>query len=143
MSVKDHAKYVIYRVASKGLEVYLVRQDEGQDWKLPLGKNEFDSQSMKSAGTRIINLEDLPEEDQEHIRAKAIEADYHDIPSLRALIREDVREMKEKVEEFIPDLENGAFFAIKEALKKVMPNEYAYLKEIKDIVVDRNQIMNL
>ncbi len=141
MSVKEYAKYVIYRVASKGLEVFLVRNDE-EDWKLPLGKDELNAESISQA-PNIINLEELPEEDQEQIRAKAIEADYHDIPSLRALIREDVIEVKEKVEEFVPDLEKGAFFAVKEALKKVMPNEYAYLKELKDIVVDRNQIMNL
>lgn len=139
MSIKEYAKYVIYRVASRGLEVFLVSQDE-EGWKLPLGKNELDDRDMPS---HIINLEDLPEEDQAHIRAKAIEADYHDIPSLRALIREDVIEMKEKAEEFVPDLEKGAFFAVKEALKKVMPNEYAYLKELKEIVIDRNQIMNL
>ncbi|HKK88531.1 MAG TPA: hypothetical protein VJ917_06750 [Saprospiraceae bacterium] len=141
MSVRDYAKYVIYRVASKGLEVFLVRHDD-EDWKLPLGKEELNTNEL-SQTSHIINLDDLTEEDQKHIRAKAIEADYHDIPSLRALIREDVIEMKEKVEEFIPDLEKGAFFAVKEALKKVMPNEYAYLKELKDIVVDRNQIMNL
>jgi hypothetical protein len=141
MSVREYAKYVIYRVASKGLEVFLVRHDD-EDWKLPLGKDELDAGSISQA-SQIINLEDLSEKDQEYFRAKAIEADYHDIPSLRALIREDVIEMKEKVGEFIPDLEKGAFFAVKEALKKVMPNEYAYLKELKEIVIDRNQIMNL
>jgi hypothetical protein len=142
MSVSKFAKYVIYRVASKGLEIFLVRHDEADDWQLPLGKDDLDLNGIKE-GAQIINLEDLSESDQEKIQAKAIEADYHDIPSLRKLIKQDVQEVREKIEEIMPDLENGAFFAVKEAFKKVLPNEYAYLKEIKDIIVDRNQIMNL
>jgi hypothetical protein len=44
----------------------------------------------------------------------------------------------------VPDmLEKGSFVAIKEAFKKVLPNEYKILHELKDIVLHRNMIKNM
>jgi hypothetical protein len=71
-------------------------------------------------------------------RALAVEGDWHDIPSIRGIIKDDVRIVKNQLKQRIPGLEQGTFVAVKEAIKKVMPEEYACLKELKEIIVDRN-----
>lgn len=72
------------------------------------------------------------------VQTFAIEGDWHDIPSIRGLIRHDVKLVKDKIKNMVPDLEQGTFFAVKEAFKKVMPDEYSALKELKEILIDRN-----
>jgi hypothetical protein len=54
-----------------------------------------------------------------------------------------VKLVKSMVKEMIPGIEKGAFFVFKEGVKKVLPSEYNALKELKDILVDRNSIRNL
>ena len=69
----------------------------------------------------------------------AIEGDWHDIPSLKGLIKNDAIFVKDTLQQMIPDMENeGSYFAIKEAFKKVLPNQYEFLKELKDIIKERN-----
>jgi len=43
----------------------------------------------------------------------------------------------------VPTSDKGAFVSFKDTVKKVMPEEYAVLKEIKDIIIDRNSIINM
>jgi len=120
MSVFDKARVVLYRVHEKGLEILLVSHDMKNDpdiWKIPTSKNP--------------------------IPTFAIEADWHDIPSVRGLIKHDAKLIKSKIKEVLPQVENGAYFTIKEAFKKVMPEEYKALKELKDIILDRNMSMNI
>ena len=55
------------------------------------------------------------------------------------MIKEDAHFMKNTIKQMIPDLEQrGSYFAIKEAFKKVLPNQYEFLKELKDIIRDKN-----
>jgi len=77
------------------------------------------------------------------IRTIAVEGDYHDIPSIRAMIKEDVRIVKRQIKTAVPGLEHGAYCAVKDAFKKVLPQEYAALKELKDVVMDKNLLTNL
>ena len=72
-----------------------------------------------------------------------IEGDWHDIPSIRGMIKHDLKRVKSKVKEVLPDVEKGMYFNVKEAFKKVMPHEYAALKELKDILIDRNAVKNI
>ena len=37
------------------------------------------------------------------------------------------------------DFEKGTYVAVKEAFKRVLPAQYAFLKELKDIIADKNQ----
>lgn len=141
MSVREYMKFVIYRIASKGLEVFLIKGDD-DEWQLPNCSSEINMNRITD-GSNIIDLDDINKDHELKIKAKAVEADYHDIPSLRSLIKEDIDDLKGKVEEIVPDLSKGSFVAVKEAIKKVLPNEYQALKELKEIVVDRNQIINL
>ena len=56
---------------------------------------------------------------------------------------EDYRVAKEKakqhIKSFLPDIEKGTYVAVKEAFKRVLPQQYAFIKELKDIVADKNQ----
>ena len=73
----------------------------------------------------------------------AIEGDYHDIPRIRSLISQDINLVKGKIKDLLPDLSSGVYMASKEAFKKVLPHEYSALKELKDIILDRNLVKNI
>lgn len=130
MNIADKVFLVIYRVKEKGLEVLLVKDED--NWALPKG-DELDE--AKSKG-QVIELE--PSED-ENTRVLAIEADWHEIPSLRKLVKEDVLFLTDKIFSLMPKKNSSTYFVVKEAFKKVLPkSQYKMLKELKDIVTDRN-----
>lgn len=141
MSLLDAARLVIYRFHEKGMEIFLISSDLEKDpdvWKLPdccmVQLNEqFDHQEFIE-----IEMSDISEG-----KIIAVEGDWHNMPSIRGLIKHDVKLVKSMVKEMIPGIEKGAFFVFKEGVKKVLPSEYNALKELKDILVDRNSIRNL
>jgi len=54
-------------------------------------------------------------------------------------MKDDAIFVKDTLQQIIPDMESqGSYFAIKEAFKKVLPNQYEFLKELKDIIKERN-----
>ena len=136
MSVLDHVRIVVYRFHEKGLEVLM-----SQDYSCMVG-GDF-TKLDQFAKERKIELESVTDEDGNTIRVMAVEGDWHDIPSIRGMIKQDVKLVKGKIKEFVPELEKGVYVAIKEAVKKTMPHEYAVLKELKDILFDRNLITNI
>ena len=141
MSVLDCARLVIYRINKKGLEIFLVKSEEQEqqvNWQIPQGNLVPSPISSFNEIERFIKLDPVAEGDALH-QAVAVECDWHEIPSIRAMIKEDVRLVKAEIKQRIPELEQGTFFAVKEAFKKVLPHEYAMLKELKDILIDRNQ----
>ena len=74
----------------------------------------------------------------------AMEGDWHDIPSLKSMVKEDIVFVKDQVKQMIPDMmEKGTFVAVKEAFKRVLPHQYEMLKELKDILTDRNSVKNI
>lgn len=143
MSTNEQHDVIIYRVREQGLEVYLVNPETN-----PAGAN---GAAVPTAGmsealiaaTGGIALETVTSQDGAERKAIAIEADWHEIPSLRALMYEDYRVAKEKARQhlknLVPDLDKGGYIAVKDAFKKVMPEQYAFLKELKDIILDKNQ----
>jgi hypothetical protein len=58
-------------------------------------------------------------------------------------MKEDVSYIKDKIKTMVPELEQGTFVAVKEAFKKVLPHEYAMLKELREILNDRNLLKYL
>lgn len=143
-SKKESVDVIIYRVREHGLEVFLApplhySNEPTDSWQTP----ETNSIDALREMTGSIDLDPVANADGSERKAIAIEADWHDIPSLRALMYEDYRVAKEKAKQhirsFLPDADRGAYVAIKEAFKRVMPEQYAFLKELKDIVSDKNQ----
>jgi len=140
MSVLDNARIVLYRIHEKGLEILLVSHNMKNDpdiWNIP------GVHMQKIEANSAIELEDLVDGEGNNISTIAIEADWHDIPSVRGLIKHDAKLIKSKIKQSIPQLEQGAYFTIKEAFKKVLPEEYKVLKELKDILLDRNMSINI
>ncbi|MFK7935880.1 MAG: hypothetical protein AB8G22_20370 [Saprospiraceae bacterium] len=138
MNFSEKANLIIYRIREKGLEVFLVNEDEqnAEQWGIPQGKLN-DPQPMDCVDCdAMFELDAIQKVDGEEVQALAVEGDWHDIPSLKGILLEDVNRIKDK-------MEKGTFFAVKEAVKKVMPHQYAFLKELKDIITDRNSVQNL
>ena len=134
MSLKKKANLIIYRFKEKGLEIFLVNSDEaGEQWGLPQGPQEQEH-STKLDENHMIELDPVENES-----AVAVEGDWHEIPSLKAMLHEDAKHLKDKLVE----MEKGTFFVVKEAIKKVLPHQYKFLKELKEILVDRNSIRDL
>ncbi|MEN0003305.1 MAG: hypothetical protein AAF798_04150 [Bacteroidota bacterium] len=138
MSLSKKAKLIIYRFREKGLEVFLEQNDtqaSDHNWVLPEGDFDSDQSKKLLSEDRIIELDPVTTEDASE-EAKAVEGDWHDIPSLKGLLYEDAKWLKNK-------LDRGGFFGVKDAFKKVLPHQYEFLKELKDILVDRNSLKNM
>jgi len=133
----EKSNLIIYRFREQGLEVFLVNKD-GEDWQLPQGISADAKAIAILEDDRVIELD--PVEDSGILeQAYAVEGDWHDIPSLKDILKHDVLYVKDTVKQMIPDMmEKGAFFAVKEAFRKVLPHQYDMLKELKDILTDRN-----
>lgn len=139
MRVLDCVRLIIYRCHEKGLEIFLVNTGfEEENWRIPF--EEIAKYNGNEFGHSIIALDPVQEHDGSVSNVLALEGDWHDIPSLRKLVQGDVKIVASKIQ-FIAD--HGAFFALKEALKKVLPNEYAVLHELKEILTARNQLKNI
>ena len=146
MSIFDKAVLVIYRMAEKGLEVFLVKsEDEEIQSQLVEISVKFltDLPLRFSDNSKMIELDPIEDENMEKVRAVAIEGDWHDIPSLRAMLREDLQFMKVKMKKYIPTIDSGNFILFKDAVKKAVRSEYRLLKELKDVLTDRNTINNI
>ena len=137
MSIIRKAHLIIYRIRQKGLEVFLVNHDlDGEDyWGLPETER-----AAKMDAEEIIHLDPFSNETEEH-QAYAVEGDWHDIPSLKSLIKQDVLLVTDKI---IEELEkHGSFLAVKEAVKKVLPAQYVFLKELREIISEKNSVKDL
>jgi predicted NUDIX family NTP pyrophosphohydrolase len=140
MQEQEKTNLIIYRVKDKGLEVFLVRPGkEGADWQIPHGEKAAVASLPVKGEETLIELDPVSQEDGILEQAYALEGDWHDIPSIKSILVHDVEFMKDTLRKMVPDvMEKGAFFAIKEAFKKVLPHQYEQLKELKEIIVDRN-----
>lgn len=129
MSIRKKASLIIYRFQERGLEVFML--NKSNEWGLPEG-------DMETAHDReMIELDPCEEDNQQ---ALAMEGDWHEIPSLKAMLYQDAKVLKEKLSE----IEGGTYVTIKEALaRKLSPGQFQYLKELKDILTDRNSLRDL
>lgn len=143
MQVNEQMDVIIYRVRDNGLEVFMVNHDENDTENGPLTTPASGDSNPGRFPAHSIELDAVTNAQGEARKAIAIEADWHEIPSLRALMYEDYRVAKEKaklhLKNLIPDFEKGTYVAVKEAFKRVLPEQYAFLKELKDIIGDKNQ----
>ena len=137
MNVIKDIHLIIYRIRQKGLEVFLVNQDlENADWQLPSVEQNAETTQFESIELEPIAHEGKPKE------AFAVEGDWHDIPSLKSLIKQDVKFVAGKVFEELE--KNGSYFAVKDGVKKILPKEqYAIIKELKDIITEKKSVQDL
>lgn len=140
MSLSKKINLIIYRFRERGLEVFLVNDPENaENWSIPEGNmNEQDS-PQRIQQDKFIELDPVQQDDGKTQEAYAVEGEWHDIPSLKGMLLEDALHLKEKIKE----IDKGTYFAVKEAIKKVLPHQYKFLKELKDILIDRNSVKDL
>jgi hypothetical protein len=146
MSVLDSVRVLIYRVNEKGLEIFLMNNDMQNDpdvWNLPEGFYGQFTQHVNAIGKNLIDLESDMDDKGNTTKNIAIEGDWHDIPSIRGILKHDMKLAKKIIHERLPGSEKGTYFAVKECVKKVLPQEYAAIKELKDILLDRNTVKNI
>ena len=139
----EQVDVIIYRVRENGLEVFMVNQESDGSLSAPIA----DEAAPERLAARCIELDPVADANGDTRKAIAIEADWHEIPSLRALVYEDYRVAKEKaklhLKHLMVDFEKGTYVAVKEAFKRVLPQQYAFLKELKDIIADKNQAKSI
>ena len=138
MSVFDQARVLIYRINKKGLEVFLQmdKSDSENKYKVPDALLKY--KKAKLIDQDFIALDPISIDGDEQSIC-AVEADWHEIPSVKAIIKQDIKIVKDIVKHTIYELDDCVFVNMKEAAKKVMPQEYAALKELKDILLEKNQ----
>jgi hypothetical protein len=131
---------LIYRMKNEQIEVFVLPQTEG----FGVPQHSISARFSENSPRPIIELDPIENADGSFQKTIAVEADWHEIPSLRALIREDYEVAKDKLKtrlrEFLPVHEGGAYLAMKEAAKKAAPDQYQILKELKDILLEKNAI---
>ena len=137
MNFREKANLIIYRFRERGLEIFLINDEE--NWEIPNGKLRNEAPQDLIEEDKLIELDAVKQENGEMEEAWAVEGDWHEIPSLKGMLYEDALELKEKLK----SMDNGAFFVVKEAIKKVLPHQYAFLKELKDTLVERNSTKDM
>ena len=141
MGFSKKLNLIIYRFKEKGLEVFLINKTdlEGNEWDLPNNNKLAEGNREELEDDKFIELDPIVQETGEEEEAWAVEGDWHDIPSLKTMLFEDAMNLKDKLD----NMEKGGFFKVKEAFKKVLPHQYKFLKELKDILTDRNSLKDL
>ncbi len=140
MGLSKKVSLIIYRFKEKGLEVFLINDEKEADkWAIPNGQLSSSHPESLKEDDRYIELDPVKIESGQEEEALAVEGEWHDIPSLKGMLYEDAVKLKSVVK----SMEKGTYFVFKEALKKVMPHQYEFLKELKDILTDRNSLKNL
>lgn len=138
MSLSKKVNLIIYRFREKGLEVFLLN-DQDETWNIPQADNPAEKPASLVNADRLIELDPVQTDLGTPEEAWAVEGEWHDIPSLKSMLYEDAQYVQKKFQQ----LEQGTFVAVKEALKKVMPHQYKMLKELKDILIDRNSVKDI
>lgn len=137
MNLKDKANLIIYRFREKGLEIFL--ENEEDHWGIPNGKLPEEAPEDLVSEDKLIELDPVTQANGDKEEAWAVEGDWHEIPSLKNMLYEDAMQLKDKLK----SMDNGSFFVVKEALKKVLPHQYAFLKELKDTLIERNSTKDM
>lgn len=139
MGLREKVNLFIYRFAEKGLEIFLMNSDADELLKLPNSQSEESTSLDKiSSKKNIIQLEHSTADNGELEKNVAVEADWHEIPSLKHLLKEDAQFMADKLFQLLPDSEKGTYVSIKDAFKKVLPHQYQALRELKEILIEKN-----
>lgn len=145
MGLRKKASLIIYRFAEKGLEVFLQStKNELNDTEWHLPESDLEKPELGPGNSdRMIELDPVAQDNGNINRAWAVEGEWHDIPTFCNMMVNDMKEVKDKIINRIPKAEEGSFMNVKDAFKKVLPHQYELLKELKDILTDRNSIKNI
>jgi hypothetical protein len=145
MGLRKNVSLVIYRYASRGLEIFLQSTSndlDSSEWSLPEKGDSQDFLSLPSSD-KLIELDPVSHENGNVTKAWAVEGDWHDIPTFVEMMKSDVKQVGEKLKGNLPEGRQGYFFEIKDVIRKVLPHQYEMIKELKDILSDKNSVENI
>jgi len=131
MSVLDSVRLLIYRVHEKGLEVFMLNEDE--KWSMPEGWLAGEAEDKE-----MIELDPVEADDGKIKHAVAIEGDWHDMPSIRKMLKRDVNQLKDKIKSLIPGQSKGTFVSVEETSDKVVDGNDKLIDELKEIISEKN-----
>ncbi len=123
---------IIYRFRERGLEIFLLDGEDTTELSLP------EQQELLSLPEKFTDQATLISKGEDK-ETWALELEEEDIPSLKWLLYEDAKNISEK----IISGESGTYIKVKDALKKVMPQQYKWIKELKDVLLDRNSVRDI
>lgn len=144
MNVLDKVRVIIYRFHEKGLEIFLIENKMSEDpgvWKIPHGSLPVNRNG--DIHDEMIQLDPVRDEDGNLTEIYGIEGDWHDIPSIRGMIKHDIKRVRSKVKSVLPDLEKGSFFSLNDASMHVLPFEQPAILELREVLADRNSVRNI
>jgi hypothetical protein len=123
---------IIYRFKERGLEIFLLEGEDSSKLSLP------EEQNLVSLPEKFTEQATLISKGNDK-ETWALELEEEDIPSLKWLLYEDAKNISEK----IISGEGGTYIRVKDALKKIMPQQFKWIKELKDILLDRNSVRDM
>jgi len=148
------AGLLMYRYGTGGLEIFLVNDEadksEGKTaWSIPNGRVNMDENSFHAAKREFARETGIEPEVQEFIDLDCVEcqdgkvkawafekSSVADLPFNKILSTESPLRLRRKHKMLV---EKGTWFCTKEAIKKVFPAEVELIKELRDVLTDRNQ----
>jgi predicted NUDIX family NTP pyrophosphohydrolase len=138
MSSKIKAGLLLYRQKKEGLEVYLVQNDD-DDLQMP---ESFSIENHEALETFCDNLErvlGIKVEVEDLIQLDLVKCMVSGKEFLAYALETDWEKLPESSKRFkFVKVNKGAYYAIKDAFKRVMPAQYAMLKELVEVVSSRN-----
>jgi len=143
MKTKESTGICVYRFGDQGLEVFLVKPENevNENWEIPDG---FLTKSVDQ-DSEGIRLDDVTNTNNEVKSAWAFEdeseKEVFDLPLKRILGETESLFQLRRKHKYLMD--NGCYFVIKEAIKKVFPDQVTQLKELQEVLRDRNMSRNI
>ncbi len=163
MAIKIRTGLLMYRFGKEGLEIFLVPSsdtaestDKETSWDFPNGQVHNDEDSFKMVEKEFeegkgitaheegfILLDEIQGANDEVVKAWAFDGEKNDfeLPLQQILGKRESRFRLRRKHRYIA--ENGAYFVLKEAVKKVFPEKVAMIKELQDILSSRNMLKYL
>lgn len=123
---------IIYRFRERGLEIFLLEREDSTALTLP------EEQKLSVLPEKFTDQATLISKGDDK-ETWALELEEEDIPSLKWLLYEDAKYVSEK----LISGDSGTYIKVKDALKKVMPQQYKWIKELKDVLLDRNSVRDI
>ena len=148
------AGLLMYRYGKEGLEIFLVNDEaniskEKENWCIPNGKVRMDENSFHAAKREFARETGIEPEVEDFIDLDCVECmdgkvkawafeetDAPDLPFNKIKPNESPLRLRRKHKLL---MEKGTWFCTKEAVKKVFPAEVELIKELRDVLNERNQ----
>lgn len=148
------AGLLMYRYGNEGLEIFLVNDEaeaseEKENWSIPNGSVRMDENSFNAAKREFARETGIEPEVEDFIDLDCVECqdgkvkawafeetDAPELPFTKIKPNESPLRLRRKHKLLV---EKGAWFCAKEAVKKVFPAEVELIKELRDVLNERNQ----